>query len=497
MRFDVAEQCGFEAPLDPAPAPMCGGGSVQRQFMVDWEAGIPAGWTIGSEPLLPTSTLETRPWFLRSGNLPKGKLGSAMFQENRVDLGNCTDDDESGVFYMISPEITVAADGPGFVTFEHYFLTESGYDGGNLMISVNGGVFEPVPQLAYSVVPGEAFVHNPYNGTLNDIVDQNTNPKRGQEAFQGANPITGDNNWGQSQVDLAAAGVAPGDTIRLRWDFGQDGCNGNDGWYVDRIEVFTCGPAEPPPPPPGEDFNKATGGGWLADKQGGKVNFGFEAKDSADGLNGNLQLNDKGADVKIHLSDLTYLGALQGACGPISDGPNALEFRGTGKFNKQAGASFRVCVEDNGEPGNSNASATPDRIHVQCVSGCSYNLATRAADASLDGGNLQVDRVAVPAAPAQPGASTLILNPVLMTEGVLGAVQVFEVSVFGSDQEPLAGQSVSLKGKSATGAVQTLTAVANASGKAVFSLAIAAQAREYEAQSNGVGSNTIRVTPVP
>ncbi len=47
-----------------------------------------------------------------------------MFQENRVDLGNCSTDDESGRFYMISPEITVGADNPGFLAFDHYFLTE-------------------------------------------------------------------------------------------------------------------------------------------------------------------------------------------------------------------------------------------------------------------------------------------------------------------------------------------------------------------------------------
>ncbi|MGH8222802.1 MAG: M4 family metallopeptidase, partial [Woeseiaceae bacterium] len=248
MRYDVAEQCGFTAPLDPTPAPMCGGATVERQFAVDWESGIPAGWTIGQTPLT-KSQLDTRPWFLRSGDLPESRPGKVMFQENRVDLGNCSSDDESGVLFMISPEIAVAADGPGFLMFEHYFLTESGYDGGNLMISINGGIFTPIPPLAYSVVPGSAFVHNAYNGSLNDITDQNTNPKRGEEAFNGANPISGDNNWGQSQVNLAAAGVAAGDTIRLRWDFGQDGCNGNDGWYVDRVEVFTCGEDAPPPPP--------------------------------------------------------------------------------------------------------------------------------------------------------------------------------------------------------------------------------------------------------
>ena len=651
MRHDVALQCGFTAPLDPAPAPMCGGATITRQFLETWENGVPAGWTVGSEPLLPSSTLETRPWFLRSGNLPKGRLGSAMFQENRVDLGNCADDDESGRFYMISPEITVAADGAGFVAFEHYFLTESNYDGGNLMISINGGVFTPIPPLAYDVVPGSAFVHNPYNSTLNDLIDQNTNPKRGEDAFTGANPISGDNNWGQSQVDLAAAGVVAGDTIRLRWDFGQDGCNGNDGWYVDRVEVFSCGQDEPPPPPPqdcesypasitvtspilplvgstttatvsgsnapiedvnirnltgrhtymgdllfklmspsgteitlfdgasctGEDgidvefddgaartigcrdwltggsfqpqqalaaFNgqqpngdwtltvtdgfplddgtidswelqicrdvppppppgegdKTTGGGWLADNSGGKVNFGFNAQQDGAGFSGELQLNDKGAGVKIHLSTVTSLGPIQGSCGPIAaDNPRALEFRGTGTYNQNTAGAFRVCVEDNGEPGNSNASATPDRFHLECTAGCTYNLASRVNDAALDGGNLQVRRASAQASsppPAQPGASTLILNPVLLTEGPAGALQVFEVNVFGSNQQPLAGETVSLTSVSATGATQTLQAIAGVTGKAVFSVTLATKVTEYQAKSGAVGSNAVRVTPV-
>ncbi|MGH8251660.1 MAG: M4 family metallopeptidase [Steroidobacteraceae bacterium] len=493
MRHDVTAQCGFEAPLDPAPAPMCGDGTVVRQFMVDWESGIPAGWTVGQSPLT-KSQLDTRPWFLRSGDLPKGRPGSAMFQENRVDLGNCSSDDESGVLFLIGPEITVAADGPGFLAFEHYFLTEAGFDGGNLMISINGGLFQPVPQLAYSVVSGSAFVHNPYNGTLNDVIDQNTNPKRGEEAFQGANPISGDNNWGTSQVDLAAAGVAPGDTIRLRWDFGQDGCNGNEGWYLDRIEVFSCGAGDPPE----EGVNETTGGGWLAGSSGGKINFGFKATQTDSGFEGKLQLNDKAAGVKIDLTTVTGLGPVQGNCGPIVDSARALELRGTGSFNKNVAASFRVCVEDNGGPGKGQGASAPDRLHLECTAGCSYDLASRAADAGVDGGNLQVHRVDAPP-PAEPppeGAAILILNPVLMTEGVIGALQPFEVSVFGSDQQPLGAQSITLTSVSANGGTQTLTAIANALGKALFTVPISTKPREYQATSDGVGSNAVHVTPV-
>lgn len=28
--------------------------------------------------------------------------------------------------------------------------------------------------------------------------------------------------------------------MRLRWDFGTDGCGGRVGWYVDNVTVFTC-----------------------------------------------------------------------------------------------------------------------------------------------------------------------------------------------------------------------------------------------------------------
>jgi Zn-dependent metalloprotease/subtilisin-like proprotein convertase family protein len=678
MRHDVAQQCGFVAPLDPAPAPMCGGATVQRQFLVDWESGIPAGWTVGQTPLT-KSQLTTRPWFLRSGDLPKGRLGAAMYQENRVDLGNCSSDDESGVLFMISPEITVAADGPGFLAFEHYFLTESGFDGGNLMISINGGIFQPIPELAYSVVPGSAFVHNPYNGSLSEIIDQNTNPKRGQEAFHGANPISGDNNWGTSQVDLAAAGVAPGDTVRLRWDFGQDGCNGNDGWYVDRVEVFTCADDAPPPPPPptpqecelypadiatpspilpllgstttatvsgaegtisdvnirdlkgshtymgdlvfrlaspggtaitlfdgascagedgidvefddaaareigcrdwltggsfrpqellaafnGEDANgewtlevmdnfplddgtidgwavelcrdlprpcagdKATGGGYLKTTNGGKINFGFNAKQKDSGPSGNLELHDKGLGAKIKLPTVSSVGAVQGSCGGIVESARALEFRGTGTYNGEP-AEFRVCVEDNGRPEDDDddddgddddgdddhrhQAGLPDRFHLECTSGCTYTTATRVADNALDGGNIRVERPCLDSGNPPGGgggggghgggkgdddddAAVLILEPVLLSEGPAGQLQLLQVAAIGNDQEPLPGVNVRLTRVSANGATTTLNAVAGLAGKALFNVPVGTQASEFQAVSGGVASNTVQLQPV-
>jgi hypothetical protein len=118
------------------------------------------------------------------------------------------------------------------LTFEHYVATEFGFDGGNLRISINGG--------PYTLVPASAYTFNAYNTTLVTAAGGNTDPLAGQPAFSGTDggQVTG--SWGQSQINLAMLGVQPGDTIRLRYDFGMDGCTGNDGWYVDDVKVSGC-----------------------------------------------------------------------------------------------------------------------------------------------------------------------------------------------------------------------------------------------------------------
>jgi hypothetical protein len=35
-------------------------------------------------------------------------------------------------------------------------------------------------------------------------------------------------------------GIVPGDNIQLRYEFGMDGCTGNDGWYVDDVQISAC-----------------------------------------------------------------------------------------------------------------------------------------------------------------------------------------------------------------------------------------------------------------
>jgi hypothetical protein len=118
------------------------------------------------------------------------------------------------------------------LSFQHYVATEVGFDGGNVEISVNGDDF--------SLIPTSAYTFNGPNTTLQTAAAGNTNPMAGEPAWTGTDggEVTG--SWGETQIDLAEAGVSTGDVIRLKFDSGRDGCSGVDGWYVDDIQVLTC-----------------------------------------------------------------------------------------------------------------------------------------------------------------------------------------------------------------------------------------------------------------
>jgi Zn-dependent metalloprotease len=215
--------CSFQPLLDPdAPSFECG----TVAFDDDFETDPAAGWTFENEGV--HEEYDPRDWAW-TADLPPGGEGSALFGIDSLEIGNCVpgDDDQSGVMTATSPSIPVAA--PLRLAFDHYVATEALWDGGNLKISVNKGPFE--------LVGPERFTFNAYNATLNGP-EQNTNPLAGERAFTGGDGGQVAGSWGQSQVDLTTL-AAPGDTIRLRFDLGVDGCNGLKGWYVDNLLVCT------------------------------------------------------------------------------------------------------------------------------------------------------------------------------------------------------------------------------------------------------------------
>ena len=125
-----------------------------------------------------------------------------------------------------------------------------------------------------------------------------------------------------------------------------------------------------------------SGGGFLAAPGGNHVNFGFNAgrAGGVGGLTGQLQLNDHAGGADINLSQVTFLGSVRDACGTVPAAANSLEFAGTGTYNG-VDASFRVCVQDNGEGGRAEA----DHFYLTCTAGCSYSTG-----GALSGGNIQV-----------------------------------------------------------------------------------------------------------
>ncbi|HOC43666.1 MAG TPA: M4 family metallopeptidase [Thermoanaerobaculales bacterium] len=221
--FDFPLQCAFDLVLDPdAPAlPRY----ATELFAEDFDAAPGPEWTVSNQGVDPQDYIP-RDWQW-TADAPFGGDGGAMFATNDDFGGNCTTNDQSAVLRLVSPQLTMPGGGLPVLLIDHYVATEPAADGGNVKISVNGGPFELLPE--------EAFLFNPYNQAL-DGPPHNRNPIAGQPAFSGLNEGSFRGSWGQSQVNLARI-VAPGDTFRLRFDFGVDGCTGWDGWYLDGVRV--------------------------------------------------------------------------------------------------------------------------------------------------------------------------------------------------------------------------------------------------------------------
>jgi Zn-dependent metalloprotease len=227
-------QCDFQPLLAKSPPPLCASPKQVRSiFRTGFEGNVPTAannsWTVSHSGT--TRDFTPRDWTIVS-NLPGNHTGRAYFGADPA-IGSCAPGgDETAVLHLTSPQILLDAKvSSPQLAFTHYVATETGWDGGNLKISVNGG--------AWKIVKASDYVYNPYNGTLFTVADGNTDPIAGQPAFTGADggEVTG--SWGQSIVNLAPY-AKKNDNIRLRWDVGNDGCGGNDGWYVDDVVLYQC-----------------------------------------------------------------------------------------------------------------------------------------------------------------------------------------------------------------------------------------------------------------
>ena len=231
-------QCNFQPLLgqNPPADPSCGAGTARLNLLTETFEGSTSGWTVTADA---SGAGFSEPDWTVSSTLPDGRAGKAFFAAD-LNVGGCNaTDDETGVRHLTSPVISLPVGSTGHtVTFEHWVSTEAGFDGGQLRISVNGGLFTLVPQAN--------FLYNAHNVTLATAGQGNTNPQAGQRAWSGTDGGAVDGTWGRSIVLLAGLATA-GDTIQLRWDMGTDGCGGTTfGWYVDDVTVYACLPTADP-----------------------------------------------------------------------------------------------------------------------------------------------------------------------------------------------------------------------------------------------------------
>jgi acetyl esterase/lipase len=276
-------------------------------------------------------------------------------------------------------------------------------------------------------------------------------------------------------------------------------------WLCPVLELRGCADPTPTPTPTPAQDAKTTGGGFLIATDGSKINFGFNAERKSDGtVLGQLQLNDKRGGVKIHITTVTSLTGVTQACGDVPAGPGSLQFTGTGNFGKE-NAAFFVCVADFGEPSTDGPGERPDLLYLECTTGCAYATGDQAIDDQVDGGNIQVQDAAAGGSSGasgaetgnSAGASTMILDPVLHTEGRIGYNQQLTVIPYGTDLAPLISAEIELSVFDHTGALlQTLTGLSNTGGQVTFNVPILPGEIEYIATSGSLSSNAISVTGV-
>jgi hypothetical protein len=154
---------------------------------------LPAGWTStgsGSEPAWVTST--TNP----------SSAPNAAFAPNQT---------TQGVTELVSPSIHINGL-PAQVSFKNAFNVESGFDGGVLEISINGGAYQDI------LAAGGTFASGGYTGTM---ATGTLNPLTGRSGWTGlSGGTTAAPAYINSVVNLPASTV--GQNIQLKWRMGSD-----------------------------------------------------------------------------------------------------------------------------------------------------------------------------------------------------------------------------------------------------------------------------------
>ena len=121
---------------------------------------------------------------------------------------------------LVSPALAVVSS-TAQVSFRNNYNLETGYDGGVLEISIDGGPFNDI------VTAGGSFASGGY---VSAVSTSYSNPLAGRQAWSGSS-----GGWLTSTANLPAS--AAGHSVRLRWRMGSDTSVGASGWSIDGVTV--------------------------------------------------------------------------------------------------------------------------------------------------------------------------------------------------------------------------------------------------------------------
>jgi hypothetical protein len=158
---------------------------------------------------------------------PSGIWASTTAQRDTLPNSVFTPDVSSVTDYQLTSPVIPITSAAAQVSFRNYYKTESGFDGGVLEVSINGGAFTDI------IAAGGSFLNGPYNGTISSSY---SNPLSGRSAW------TGDSGGFLTTTAILPPAAAAGN-VQLRWRLGNDSSISATGWYVDTIVVsggFNC-----------------------------------------------------------------------------------------------------------------------------------------------------------------------------------------------------------------------------------------------------------------
>ena len=120
--------------------------------------------------------------------------------------------------------IEVGYNGNLTVSFWHAYLIESGFDGGVIEISLNGGEWQDATNFGQ-------FTNGGYNQVLGEIADQ---PLSGRSVFSGRN-LAPDFSTAGNTESLVFDSVLNGNVVKLRFRMASDSAVSDFGWFIDNV----------------------------------------------------------------------------------------------------------------------------------------------------------------------------------------------------------------------------------------------------------------------